>query len=276
MGGRTIRLIAALCILMILPMTASAELKVHFIDVGQGDSILVQCDGKNLLVDAGPAEAGEQVNRYLTETQKLDTVDYVICTHEHDDHLCGMPAALQGLKVHCIYSSPAVSSSYWFQTILPVLNQKSLDLLVPSPNDSFQLGGATVTFVNPLTEAENSNDRFLVVRIEYESNTVLLTADIETEAESKMLQARVPLHADILKVAHHGGNTSGSDAFIREVSPSIAVISVGTGNKHGHPHGEPLRILKKYGVQIYRTDYYGTVVCTGDGSEWTVEVSRAR
>ena len=261
---------------LLLPVLARAELRVHFIDVGQGDAILVQCDGESLLVDAGPAEAGGTVRRYLTETQGLDTLDHVIATHEHDDHLFGMPEALRGLKVGRVYSSAGVSSSYWFQTILPVLKQKSLELLYPAPLDAFRLGGASVTFVNPLTEAGTINDRSLAVRIEYEGTAVLLTADIEAEAESAMLREHVPLKADVLKVAHHGGNTSGSDAFIREVSPAVAVISVGAGNKHGHPHDEPLRILKKYGAAVYRTDYYGTIVCVYDGQEWTVEVSRAR
>lgn len=265
-----------LCILMLLPMFASAELRIHFIDVGQGDSILVQCDGESLLVDAGSADAGKTVNKYLRELQSLNVIDYVIATHEHDDHIGGMLSALYGLSVRHIYSSSAVSSSYWFKTILSVLNQDSLDISYPSLLDSFQLGGATVQFINPLTEAENANDRSLAIRIEYGENAVLLTADIEAEAEASMINNNIPLKADVLKVAHHGGNTSGTEAFVSMVAPAIAIISVGAGNKHGHPHAEPVRTLEKYGVIIYRTDYDGTIVCTSNGTEWTVEVSRAR
>ncbi len=267
---------AIVCLFIAIPALAFSELKVHFIDVGQGDAILVQCDGETLLVDAGSADAGETVNRYLTIIQRLENVDYVIATHEHDDHLGGMIIALHGLSVGHIYSSPLISSSYWFQTVLPILKQDSLDISYPAPMDSFKLGGATVTFVNTLTEAQSSNDSSLAIRIEYEDNSVLLTADIETEAEADMLRSGVPISSDVLKIAHHGGNTSCTEAFIRAVSPTIAIISVGAGNSHGHPHAEPLRMLEKQGVIIYRTDYYGTIICTSNGKEWTVEVSKAR
>ncbi len=265
-----------LSLFLMIPLLASAELKIHFIDVGQGDSVLVQCGESNLLVDAGPAEAGETVNHYLLTRLGIREIDSVIATHEHDDHIGGMQAALKDLSVGHVYSSPAISGSYWFQTILPVLNQNGLEISFPAFQDSFRLGDATVTFCNPLSQAENANDRCLVVRIDYEDTSVLLTADIESEAEAAMLQQDLRLKADILKVAHHGGNTSNTEAFIRAVSPSIAVISVGKGNKHGHPHAEPLRTLEKYGIAIYRTDQFGNIICTSDGKSWIVEVSKAR
>lgn len=270
------RLVLTALLCLLLPTIAAAELKVHFIDVGQGDAILVQCDGESLLVDAGSAEAGDTVNRYLTDVLGLDTVQSVIATHAHDDHLGGMPKALYRLSVGHVYSSQAISSLYWFQTILPVLCQDSLEISYPAPLSSFNLGGAAVTFINTLENAENPNDLSLTVRIEYGEKSVLLTADIEAEAEMNMLEGGCQLKTDILKVAHHGGNTSSTEAFIREVSPEIAVISVGAGNKHGHPHMEPLRVFEKYHVTVYRTDYFGTVVCSTDGDDWVVEVTKAR
>ena len=173
MGRRLIWIFTLLVFMLLLPVFASAEIKVHFIDVGQGDSILVQCDGETLLVDAGPEDAGTRVNNYIRELQGLDNLDYLIVTHEHDDHLGGMESALAGMSVNRIYSSTGISSSYWFQTLLPVLKQESLEVNYPSPNDSFQLGGATVTFVNPLTDSEKVNDCSLVVRIEYGDTAVL-------------------------------------------------------------------------------------------------------
>ncbi len=250
------------------------QITVHFINVGQGDAILVQCGGESLLVDAGPAEAGEKVNSYLKSILETNALDYVIATHEHDDHIAGMPSALAGLSVGRIFSSPAIPMTWWFEKVLPGMNQDSLSVQKPAPMEVFTLGGATVCFINPVQIADNPNDLSLAVRIDIGESSVLLTADIETEAERQMLEAQISLKADLLKVAHHGGNSSSSEAFIREVSPKIAVISVGQGNKHGHPHAEPLRCLEKYGVEIYRTDELGTIVCRSDGSDWKVEIKK--
>jgi beta-lactamase superfamily II metal-dependent hydrolase len=116
----------------------------------------------------------------------------------------------------------------------------------------------------------------LVLRIDYEKTSVLLTADIEGEAEMNLVNSGLPLKADVLKIGHHGGNTSTCEAFLKAVDPQYAVISVGKGNKHGHPHPEPLSNLEKKNVTVYRTDLFGTIVGTSDGEKWTFEVSKAR
>ena len=251
-------------------------MKLHFIDVGQGDSILVQCDDASMLIDAGPLEAGPVVNRYIRNTVGLSKLNYVVATHEHDDHLYGMPDALSGLQVDCFYSSSAIPMTYWFKNILPRLHQDNLKILCPQSLDMIDLGNATVTFLNTLVVSDNSNDLSLVLRIDYSETSVLLTADIEGEAEMNLVDNNLPLKADILKVAHHGGNTSTCEAFLKAVDPQYAIISVGKGNKHGHPHPEPLSNLKKRNITIYRTDLFGTIVCTSNGELWTFEVSKAR
>lgn len=273
------KLLEYVCVLLctlLIPFSAAAELKIHVIDVGQGDAILVQCDGQSMLVDAGPEAAGSVVSRYLKETVGLSGLDIVVATHEHDDHLFGMPDALSGLSVKKVYSPASVPMSYWFTTILPRLKQKELEVVKPLPQESFQLGDAAVSFLNVLTEAGNANDLSLVLRIDYGGSSALLTADIEGNAETAMVQAGIPLKADLLKVAHHGGNTSTCESFLNAVSPQYAVISVGAGNKHGHPHRETLSSLANRNVTVYRTDLFGTVVCISDGEGWTFEVSKAR
>ena len=269
------KFLLALLALMMLPHMARADLTLHFIDVGQGDSVLVQCGGASMLVDAGPAEAGAVVNAYIRNTG-LSELDYVVATHEHDDHLFGMPDALSGLRVGTVYSSPAVPMTYWFESILPRLRQESLVLLRPQSLESFALGDATVTFLNTLTASENPNDLSLVLRIDYGETSALLTADIEGEAEMNLVNSTAPLKADVLKVAHHGGNTSTCEAFVKAVDPRYAVISVGKGNRHGHPHSGPLSNLEKRDVIVYRTDLFGTVTGTSDGKNWTFGVSKAR
>ncbi len=270
------KLCFVLVLLLLLPQLAGADLKVHFIDVGQGDSILVQCDGASMLVDAGPYEAGPAVSRYIRETAGLNRLEYVVATHEHDDHLYGMPEALSGLQVDCVYASPAIPMTYWFKQILPVLAQDSLNIIRPEKLGTFRLGGAEVTFLNTLEASENPNDLSLVLKVEYGQTSVLLTADIEGEAEMNLARSDLPLKADVLKIAHHGGNTSTSELFLKAVDPRYAVISVGTGNKHGHPHPEPLNNLEKRNVTVYRTDLFGSIVGISDGINWTFEVSKAR
>lgn len=266
--------LAAILLLSVSP--ARSELKLHFIDVGEGDSVLVQCGQDAMLVDAGPVEAGTVVNSYLNDILSDLTLSAVIATHEHDDHLKGMPDALKGMNVRTVYSSPAVPMSWWFSVILPLLNQKSLNVLNPSPGDSFQLGSATVTFLNTLPSADNANDLSLVVRIDDGAASVLLTADIEGAAETDMVAKHVPLKADILKVAHHGGSTSTSELFLKNVDPRWAVISVGKDNPHGHPHTETLNSLNRRNITVYRTDQFGTVVAVNDGTGWSFEVMKAR
>ncbi len=261
---------------LLLSFTANAELKIHFIDVGQGDAILVQCDGNNLLIDAGPENAGMTVHDYLIDKANITRIDYVIATHEHDDHLGGMPEALSGLVVGNVYSGTSIPLRYWLETIIPKLKEKTLTVLKPTEGESFELGEAKVTFLATMTNAEIPNDRCLTVRIDYGDNSALLMADLERDGENWLLEHETQLKADVLKVGHHGGNTSTGEKFLRAVDPQIAVISVGTGNKHGHPHEEILNLLKKYNVTIYRTDLFGTIVLTSDKSIWSVEVMKAR
>lgn len=263
-------------ILCVLPIAVMAELRIHFINVGQGDSILIQCDGETMLVDAGPLEAGSIVNEYIRNTTGIKTLNYVIATHSHDDHLFGMPEALKGLSVEKVYSSPSISLTYWFSEILPRLRNKDMIVVSPLSEETFTLGGAEVQFINTPTASENENDHSIASKIVYGENSVLLMADIEGEAEISMLNAGVNLQADVLKVAHHGGNTSTCDAFLNAVNPQYAVISVGTDNPHGHPHQVVLDRLKKKNVIVYRTDYYGTIIAISDGHEWNFEVMKAR
>ena len=258
------------------PISALSELKLHFIDVGQGDAILVQCDDESMLVDAGPREAGAVVNRYLKQVAGISRLDYVVATHEHDDHLYGMPDALSDLEIGMVYSPPAVSLTYWIESVLPRIKQTAIHLERPYENQTFPLGKATVTFLNTDNDAGTPNDRSLVIRIEYMNTSCLLTGDIEGEAEIDLISKQVQLRSDVLKVAHHGGNTSTTEAFLNAVAPGIAVISVGSGNKHGHPHAEPLRNLDKRGITVYRTDLFGTIVGISDGESWNFEVSKAR
>lgn len=270
------RIILFFLLLFVFPVSCHAELRIHFIDVGQGDSILVQCDGCSLLIDAGPVEAGTSVNQYLHQTLGLSDVDYLVATHEHDDHIGGICNALSGLTVGKIYTSSSIPVSFWLNNLLPVLNQSGLEIAIPANQESFHVGDAVATFLVPVIKSENANDYSVVLRIDYGGNSALLTADIEGEAETGLLDQGFNVNADLLKIAHHGGDTSTCEAFLKAVNPQFAVISVGKGNKHGHPHAGPLRNLANRNVTVYRTDLFGTIIAVSDGNNWIFEVSKAR
>lgn len=282
MGFRTMKntlrrwLILLISGFLLIANSSFAEMKLHFIDVGQGDSILIQCDGMNMLVDAGPEEAGIIVHDYLSNKVKISQLDYVIATHEHDDHLFGMPDALSGMTVGKVYSGGSIPMSYWFNKVLPRVQGNTFSVEKPTTGQSFELGEAVVSFFDTLPNPENVNDSCLTFRIDYRGNSALFVADLEGAAENYLLSLQTQLKADILKVGHHGGNTSTGDQFLKAVNPEIAVISVGAGNKHGHPHKEILNRLEKYNITVYRTDLFGTIVLTCDGEGWTIEVSKAR
>lgn len=261
---------------LLVPISAFPEMSVHFIDVGQGDAILIHCDDKYLLLDAGPLEAGRVVNKYLRETLGVTQLDTVIASHEHDDHLLGMPDALSGFRVNKIYTPPAVPMSWWFEHVLPGLNQTELQIQRPESGEKIVLGSAELTFLETMKESEVANNLCLVLRVDYGNNSVLLTADLEGDGESYLLEKQEKLQADVLKIGHHGGNTSTTDAFLKAVNPEYAVISVGKGNKHGHPHAETLNKLIKRNIKTFRTDEFGTIVLTSDGQNWTVEVGKAK
>ena len=252
-----------------------AELKIHFMDVGQGDAVLIQCDGESILLDAGPMEAGDKVNAYLKK-QGIERLTAVIASHEHDDHLAGMPAALRGMSVDTVYTPQSVPITWWFENILPVLAQQGMNVIRTPGEGSVPLGEATVSFLGRLTQSEIPNNLCDVLRVDYENTSVLLMADLEGEGESYLLNSGANLKADVLKIGHHGGNTSTTDAFLKAVDPQIAVISVGTENKHGHPHSETLKKLSKHNIVVYRTDEFGDILLISDGNTWRTEVSKAR
>ena len=272
---KKILLIVIITISIFLCTQAIAEMEIYFLDVGQGDAIVLTCDGQTALIDAGMILAGPVVNRFLKEDLNISELDAVIATHSHDDHIGGMQAALEGLSTKKIYSSPTISMFYWFENVQPVLRQKELEIQIPEQGDSIRIGKADLTFINSDDPLAGINDRSTVVRVDYGSTSFLLVGDAESAEEQRLLDSGVNLKADVLKVGHHGGLGSTSSAFLSAVSPSYAIISVGVNNDHGHPAKETLTLLEANSIDIYRTDRYGTVKCISDGETITIEIMKA-
>ena len=246
-------------------------LTVQFIDVGQADCALLSCDGEYLLIDGGNRDDSQLVVSFL-EQQGVQELAAVVCTHAHEDHVGGLPAVLAVYPTKAVYAPTKTYSSNIFDKFVYYTDQQGLDITIPSPGDRFSLGQAEVTVLGPVKSYAETNNTSIVLMVTYGETAFLFTGDMETYAENDMLdywEGRVDWQADVLKVGHHGSNTSTGYRFLNAVNPEYGVISVGKGNDYGHPHAEPMSRLRQAGVTILRTDELGAIQAVSDGKEVT-------
>lgn len=247
--------------------TSNDQFSIHFLDVGQADCSIVLCDGHVLMIDGGNSSDSDFVFSYLRNTLKIDHIDYMIATHPHEDHIGGLAGALNACSVGAIYSPVAEYESREFYSLKKYADRQGIQIEIPTAGDSFELGRAKVQFISPERCYEDLNDSSLVVRITYGDTSFLFVGDAQDEAEYDMVDAHFEIGSTLLKVGHHGSDSSSSSAFLNEVVPRYAVISVGRDNKYEHPHEGVLNRLFNVGATVYRTDQQGTIVCTSDGKE---------
>ena len=239
------------------------EISVHFIDVGQADAALVICDGKTMLIDGGNAEDSNLLYTYLKK-QNVSHLDYVIGTHAHEDHIGGIAGALNYASVDKAFCPVTDYSSKTFSNFKKAVEKHGSTLTVPSPGDEFSLGSASCRIVG-VNSTDDTNSSSIVLRIVYGDTSFLFTGDAELDAEAVILDSGYDLQSTVLKVGHHGSDTSTGYRWLREVAPEYGVISVGTGNSYGHPTQEVLSRLRDADVTTYRTDLQGDIICTSDG-----------
>lgn len=243
---------------------------VHFIDVGQADSILVQSDGKNMLIDAGTNEIGKTVVKYLNDLG-ISKIDYLVGTHPHEDHIGGLDDVIDNFDIGTIYMPKIQTNTKTFESVLDSIANKNLKITSPNVGDTFNVGNASCEIMACGTgsskEKSNLNLSSIVIRMVYGTQSFLFTGDMEVENE----QARSWPETTVLKVAHHGSDTSSSENFLEQVHPKIAVISVGKDNSYGHPKQTTLDKLNKLNTKVYRTDLQGTIVVICDGKECKVK-----
>ena len=250
-----------------------AAFQMHFIDVGQALSVLVECDGQFMLYDCGNVDDGSLVVSYL-QNQGVEQLEYVFCSHAHEDHVGGLAAALAYFPAYHVYSPVTEASTKCFKDFVKYTQQQNLQVEVPAVGTQWALGSATVTLLGPVTQYSETNNTSLVLRIDYGVTSFLLTGDMENTAETDLVNSGANLKADVLQVGHHGSSTSTSYLFLNAVLPEMGVISCGTGNKYGHPHEETLSILRDAKVDVYRTDLQGTITIGSDGQNFTVGTER--
>ena len=250
-------------------VVVSGKLKVHFIDVGQADSILIEQDSKYMLIDAGNNADGKLVKNYLIE-EGVKTLEYVIGTHPHEDHIGGLDYVINDFNINKIYLPKATSTTKTFQDVVVAIKNKGMKVALPKPGETFNLGSAKCTILAPNSSDYSSlNNNSVVIKLEFGGNSFLFTGDAESISEKEILDKGFNVSADLLKVGHHGSRTSTTDEFLSKVNPKYAVISCAAENDYGHPHKEIISKLKIKNIPIYRTDELGTIIATSDGKTIT-------
>ncbi|MEW6066021.1 beta-lactamase [Desulforamulus profundi] len=257
------------------PKIQPGILKVHFIDVGQADAILVQAGEENMLIDAGNNEDGEGVENYLKQ-QGVKKLSVVMGTHPHEDHVGGMDHVINAFTVDKVYLPKVNHSTQTYKDVLLAVKEKNLKATAAQGGQTFTLGEARVDILAPNgTGYEELNDYSIVCKVTFGDSSFLLTGDAEGTSEQEMLKKGYNLKAEVLKIGHHGSSSSTGEQFLKAVSPKMAVISVGQNNDYGHPHRETLQKLAAAQIKVYRTSQAGTIVMTSDGKKIEVETARA-
>ena len=244
-------------------------LTVHFIDVGQADCALLECDGEFMIIDGGNVEDGQLVVSYLKQ-MGVESLSAVVCSHAHEDHVGGLPAVLSVFDAETVYAPVTEYNTKVFRDFVEKTENRAGKITVPDPGDRFMLGSATCTVLGPVQDYEDPNHTSIVLKVSYGESDFLFTGDSEVGPENDMMDywgEDFIWEAEVLKVGHHGSETSSGYRFVYEVSPDYGVISVGEDNKYGHPHDKPLSRLRDAGVVLFRTDRLGHVVATTDGTE---------
>ena len=269
------RLFAAFLLLSLLLTGCAApaeqeeleELVIHFLDVDQADCMLLIAGETTVLIDGGNTPTATDVLKYL-ERFGVEQIDLMVSTHPHGDHLGGLPTVLSAIPTDAIWCADSTYDTYLYKNFTQLVAQKGFNISHPEPGTIFKEGALTITVLGPLNSADtytDLNDTSLVLMVQYGQRKFLFTGDMEAYAEQELVNARLSLKADVLKVGHHGSYSSTSQVFLDKVDPEYGIISCGRNNEYGHPHDAPMHRLERSEVELYRTDLMGSVVLVTDG-----------
>lgn len=247
-------------------------IKIHFIDVGQADSILIQDSNNNtMLIDAGNNDDSDLVVNYI-KSQGINTINYLIGTHPHEDHIGGLDAVIDNFNIETVILPKATSTTKTYKDVLLSIKNKNLNITPAIAGKSFSLGDIQSEILAPNnSEYDDLNNYSIVLKLTYKNNSFLFTGDCEDISENEILSLGHNLKSDLLKVGHHGSNSSTSLPFLKSVCPKYAIISVGKNNKYQHPTQETLDKLNSQNIKTYRTDELGNIIVTSNGNNIVID-----
>ena len=252
------------------PVTVEGEINIHAIDVGQGDSTLIVAPEGNLLIDAGTNSSETDLLAYL-DYHGIDTIDYLILTHPHEDHIGGADAVIENCCVKNVIMTSFTVTGRTYDNLLDALEKsEETNVIECQAGAEYAVGEMKIKLLGPdPTElGDDANNSSIITKITYGESSLLFTGDAESSVEKHLIaQWGQELDCDFLKMGHHGSSTSNCDDFVDAVSPYMSVVSCGKDNSYGHPHREIVSMLKNKNIEYYRTDRDGSIVFVCDGEK---------
>lgn len=241
------------------------SMQVHFLDVGQGLSILVELGDEVLIYDGGGRDTSSFVVAYLQE-QGITEIDYLISSHYDADHVSGLIGCLYAFDVKNVIGSDYVHDSKLYTSFQNAVAKEGETVRHPSVGTKYPFGEAVITIFAPAEIMDDSNANSVAIKLSYGESDFIFTGDADYYSESAMIASGMDLDCEVLSVGHHGSSDSTSEAFLEATSPEYAVISCGKDNEYGHPHKEVVELLNEYQVEILRNDELGTIIMETDGA----------
>lgn len=239
-----------------------SKLQIIYFDVGQADSTLIMNDGKTTLIDGGNDLDGDAIVKYI-KSQNISRIDTVVATHLHADHVGGLDDIIDSFDIGTVYMPDTVNTNKQVEEFLDAMERKNLEYEVPEIGTKFDNGLANCEVMSIDNNAEDLNNSSIVIQMNYLEQSYLFMGDSEKEVENSREWNKV----NVLKVGHHGSNSSSTEKFLNQVKPEIAIISVGANNQYKHPSTDVLTRLKSLNINIYRTDEYGSILLESNGMQ---------
>jgi competence protein ComEC len=239
-----------------------SKLQIIYFDVGQADSTLIMNNGKTTLIDAGNDTDGDDLVKYI-KSQKISKIDTVIATHLHADHIGGLDDIIDNFDIGTVYMPDTINTDKQVEEFLDAMERKKLNYEVPEVGEKFKNGLADCEVMSIDNKAKDLNNSSIVIQMNYLGQSYLFMGDSEKEVENSRDWNKV----NVLKVGHHGSNSSSTERFLNQVKPEIAIISVGANNQYKHPSTDVLTRLKSLNINIYRTNEYGSILLESNGMQ---------